>query len=156
MDQVFQVILCGQQSTDGDTGQVGPELAQQLDIPQVTYVVKFVIGKDGVCEVTRQMEDGCTVLKVIPPVLLSLVPHSNYKTKSPSIKGILKANEKKIEVWNHVKLGGKSSQFGKNGSFTYVVNTSIPSQHKKCIKLDGKYEDAINGLIPHLKIILRR
>lgn len=152
----FDLILCGQQSTDGDTGQVGPELAQQLGIPQVTYVVKLVIGKDGVCEVTRQMENGCSVLKVMPPVLLTLVPHSDYKIKSPRMKGILEAHENKIEIWDHAKLGGNASQLGRKGSFTKVVKSFEPTSREKCILLDGKPEDAVNKLVMHLENSIKR
>ena len=67
------IILAGRQAIDGDTAQVGPQIARRLGIPSVTYVQKIVALKKGSVIVERQMEDGYEVLEVELPCLLTAV-----------------------------------------------------------------------------------
>ena len=85
----YDIIFCGRQAIDGDTAQVGPQIAEQLNIPQITYVQKLDIEGDKVI-VQRQLEDGYTVVEAKMPVLLTAIKELNtprYMTP----KGIFEA-----------------------------------------------------------------
>ena len=68
----FDMILCGRQAIDGDTAQVGPQVAQQLAIPQVTYVRKVQAVENGTAVVERAIENGVELLKAPLPLLLTV------------------------------------------------------------------------------------
>ena len=66
------IVFCGRQAIDGDTAQVGPQIAEKLNIPQVTYVTA-IDYKDGEVTVRRELEDGYMTIKVKPPCLLTCI-----------------------------------------------------------------------------------
>ena len=72
----YDIIFGGRQAIDGDTAQVGPEIAEHLGIPQVTYVQDVKIEEDGVL-VNRALEDGYELIKVQEPVLLTAIEELN-------------------------------------------------------------------------------
>ncbi|MFC1800550.1 electron transfer flavoprotein subunit beta/FixA family protein, partial [Nanoarchaeota archaeon] len=85
----FDLIFCGRQAIDGDTAQIGPQVAENLGIPQITYVQKIEV-KDGSVEVERQTEYGHDVVSAKMPVLLTAVKELN-QPDYPTLKGILSA-----------------------------------------------------------------
>ena len=72
----YDIIFAGRQAIDGDTAQVGPEIAEHLDIPQVTYVQNVKVEEDGLL-INRALEDGYEVIKVQTPVLLTAIKELN-------------------------------------------------------------------------------
>jgi len=132
----FDIVLCGQQAIDGDTGQVGPELSQQLGIPQVTYVEKIDIDANRL-RIHKQTGEGYNILEAKVPLLLALVPPTSFQPGYPSISGILRAKKKPLNVWEAVTLGGDESMFGLEGSFTQVLRTYTPPPRGKCVILEG-------------------
>ena len=73
----YDVIFGGRQAIDGDTAQVGPEIAEHLEIPQVTYVQDVKVESDGLL-VNRALEDGYEIIKVQTPVLLTAIAELNH------------------------------------------------------------------------------
>ncbi len=73
----YDIVLCGRQAIDGDTAQVGPQLAEKLDIPQVTYVEKLVELKDSTLSARRNIGDGWQEVKCPLPALLTVVEEAN-------------------------------------------------------------------------------
>ena len=142
----FDVVLCGQQAIDGDTGQVGPELAQHLSIPQVTYVEEIKIKKNNKFFIKKQTEDGFQKLEVSMPILLALLPPTSFNPEYPSFKGVLKAENKKIIIWNAESLGGDQSKFGLQGSLTQVKEIYNPKLRKKGRILTGDTKDITKEL----------
>ncbi len=139
------LVLCGQQAIDGDTAQVGPEVAQQLGIPQVTYVEKTELtGKKFT--VHRQMEDGYHVLEVKAPVMLAVVPPTDFQPGVPPMSRILKAKKKPFDTWTLEELGGDPSGFGLDGSPTQVVRTYSPPPRGECMMLECGEVDAPKAL----------
>ena len=96
------VIFAGRQAIDGDTAQVGPQVAQRLGIPVVTYVQSIRMDEDKVT-VQRQMEDGYEVVEVKLPCLLTCVKELN-EPRYMSVGGIVDAYQKDITVWNHMDV----------------------------------------------------
>ncbi|HEY3423876.1 MAG TPA: electron transfer flavoprotein subunit beta/FixA family protein, partial [Negativicutes bacterium] len=83
------MIICGKQAIDGDTAQVGPEIAEHLNIPQVTYVAKVEV-EGNVVRVEREQEDGYEIIETSTPVLLTVVKSIN-EPRYPTVKGTMKA-----------------------------------------------------------------
>lgn len=145
----FDLVLCGQQAIDGDTAQVGPELAQHLGIPQVTYVEKVEIGKGQRLAVHKQTEDGYQMLEVSMPVLLAAMPSTSFEPGIPPMSGILRAKRRPYKVWDAEALGGDPSRFGLEGSFTQVVKIYSPPQRGKGVIIEGDPREAAKRLAEH-------
>jgi electron transfer flavoprotein alpha/beta subunit len=124
----FDVILCGKQAIDGDTGQVGPGIARQLGINQLTYVFKIEdMDLDaGTVRVERLLEEGREVVASRLPALLTVVKDIN-KPRYPSFKGIRRASRMEIPIWKAGDLEGADAKlFGLDGSPTRVVKVFNP------------------------------
>ena len=123
----FDVILCGKQAIDGDTAQVGPEMAEHLGITQLTYVAKIDIQGDTV-QVYREHEEGYEVVEARLPVLMSVVKSINVP-RYPTVKGIMKAVHKdKIRVLSAKDLEVDMDRLGLKGSATQVRQIFTPPQ----------------------------
>ena len=93
------IVFCGRQAIDGDTAQVGPQIAEKLHLPQVTYVTD--IKKDGnSLIVKRQLEDGYMELKVNTPCLLTCIKELNTP-RYMSVSGIFECYDKPVEVFDY-------------------------------------------------------
>lgn len=94
----YDLIIAGRQAIDGDTAQVGPQIAEFLNLPQITYVsdIKFD-GKDTF-EVKRATEDGYMLLQVQIPCLMTILAEAN-KPRYMNVKNIVEAYNKEVEVW---------------------------------------------------------
>lgn len=124
----FDIILCGKQAIDGDTGQVGPGIAQQLDINQLTYVfrVQEINFDTGYIRVERLLEEGREVAESRLPALIAVVKDIN-QPRYPTFKGIRRASRMEIPVWSAANLeGADTSLFGLDGSPTRVVKVFNP------------------------------
>ena len=120
----FDVIICGKQAIDGDTAQVGPEVAEHLGIAQVTYVAK--IDVDGVtARVEREHDDGYEVIEAKLPLLVSVVKSIN-EPRYPTVKGTMKANRAQIPVWTAADLDVDEQRLGLKGSPTQVRKIFTP------------------------------
>ena len=96
------LIICGRQTTDGDTAQVGPQIAEKLHLPQVTYVAD--IQKDGnTLTVKRMLEDGYMMVKVQTPCLLTCIKELN-QPRYMSVNGIFTCYDKPMEVFDYNAL----------------------------------------------------
>ena len=98
----YDIVLAGRQAIDGDTAQVGPEIAEHLDIPQVTYVQGVKLEEDGLL-VNRALEDGYELIKVNTPVLLTAIKELN-EPRYMNVKYIFEKADKEVE-----ELGLKGS-----------------------------------------------
>ena len=122
----YDVILCGKQAIDGDTAQVGPEIAEHLDIVQVTYAAKIDIDGEKV-RVEREHEDGYEVIEVKTPVLITTVKSIN-EPRYPTVRGTMKANRAEIPVLTMSDLDVKEQKLGLKGSPTQVRKIFTPKQ----------------------------
>jgi electron transfer flavoprotein alpha/beta subunit len=145
----FDIVFCGQQAIDGDTAQVGPELAQHLGISQVTYVEKVEVGGKKLI-LQKQTEDGYQILEARMPVLLAGMPPTSFEPGYPPMSGILKAKKKPFEIWNAQYLGGDVSQYGLDGSFTQVVKTYSPPPRGKSVMIEGDAHTVAGKLVEAL------
>lgn len=116
----FDVIIAGRQAIDGDTAQVGPQIAEFLNIPQVTYVKEINFDGDKTFKVKRAIEDGYMLLEVSSPCLMTILSEAN-KPRYMRVKHIVDAFDKEVEIWGADKLSTvDESLLGLNGSPTKV------------------------------------
>lgn len=128
----YDLILCGQFAVDGDTAQTGPSIANQLGIPQVTYVKK--LDKcDGKCiYATREIEEGLETVKVEFPALICVLKGFNDPTRA-TINGIIKAQNSDITTYSMEDIGLTPEETGIKGSPTYVSKAFRPEHNRgKC------------------------
>ena len=131
----FDVILCGKQAIDGDTGQVGPEMAEHLGMAQVTYVSQLRLDGDKL-EAVREHPDRQEVLSVAFPAVISVVK-GEERPRFETIRGRLKANRQEIGILDRDALPVEDERIGLNGSPTKVKRTFTPERHAECVWIEG-------------------
>ncbi|RXM79869.1 electron transfer flavoprotein subunit beta/FixA family protein, partial [Clostridium tetani] len=94
----YDIVFAGRQAIDGDTAQVGPEIAENLDLPQITYVEKVEVDGEEL-KVRRAWEDGYENIRVKTPVLLTAIKELN-EPRYMHVAHIFGAFDKEIKTWN--------------------------------------------------------
>ena len=143
------VIICGKQAIDGDTAQVGPEIAEFLDIPHVAYIRKIDDVSDSRIVVQRLMDDGYDVIESSLPVLLTVVRELNVP-RMPSLKGKMAAKKAVIGKLNAADIKAEEESLGLKGSPTQVRNIFAPEVRKDRKMLEGTAEEQVDALIKEL------
>jgi len=147
----FDLIFAGRQAIDGDTAQVGPEVAEHLGLPQVTYVKKIISLEDKKVVVERALEDGHEVIECELPAVLTAVKELNVP-RYPSIGGIVDAfSVKSPVVWNAETIGANPEEMGLKGSPTQVKRTFSPPVKGAGKMLSGTPKEAVSSLIQELR-----
>jgi len=144
------LILCGKQAIDGDTAQVGPEVAEMLNIPHVAYVRKILSIGDCSIKVERLMEEGFDVVESALPALLTVVKEIN-QPRLPSLKGKMAAKKAVITKWGHKDIGSEEEKCGLKGSPTQVKKIFAPESRKDRRLLTGSVEEQVNALVEELR-----
>ena len=143
----YDLIFTGRQAIDGDTAQVGPQLAEKLGLPQVSYVEEFEIADDRkTVTVKRQLEDGYELIEVALPCLLTTIKELNTP-RYMTISGIY--GEKEMKVWNAKDIEVDLTKVGLEASPTNVFRSFTPAPKQPGVKIDGdtEKEQAKNLLI---------
>ena len=133
------VVFCGRQAIDGDTAQVGPQIAEKLNLPQVSYVADIhKEGKQITCK--RMLEDGYMTIKVNTPCLLTCIKELNTP-RYMSVDGIFECYEKPYEVYGYETLKDDPlidpSTIGLKGSPTNIFKSFTPPQKGVGMMLEG-------------------
>ena len=122
----FDIVLCGKQAIDGDTAQVGPQIATELGIPQITYAAE--INVDGTTvRVKQQNEEGYIVTEAQFPVLITAVKELN-EPRFPTIRGTMKAKKREIPHLSADDIKVDETKIGLKGSPTMVRKIFTPPQ----------------------------
>ncbi len=147
----FDIIFTGERATDGETGQVGPSLATQLDLPTLTYVSKIRELSNESIVVERTIEGGKEVVSSTLPVVLSVVKEIN-EPRIPNFSGKMKAKKAEIPMLTAKDLDVDPEKVGLFGSPTRVVNVYYPKMTRKGVIIKSKDpEAAVDELIKFLK-----
>jgi electron transfer flavoprotein alpha/beta subunit len=149
----YDIIICGRQTLDGDTGQVGPELSEMLKIPFVSYVSKVEEIKDKYIRVERMVEEGHEVIETTLPAVVTVVKEINVP-RLPSLRGSMKAKTAKIPLWTAADIGTEADKAGIPGSPTRVVKIFYPKRTHKSEMFQGTMEEQIEKLIERLEKIV--
>lgn len=146
------LVLCGKQAVDGDTAQVGPEIAENLGWPHVTYIRK--INEIGPAEIVveRMTDDGYERLAVSLPALLTVVKEINVP-RLPGIKGQLRAKKAEIPVWTAADLEVDPGRIGLVGSPTQVRKIFYPQHETTAEMIEGSPAEQAAALLEKLRAL---
>jgi electron transfer flavoprotein alpha/beta subunit len=144
------IIICGKQAIDGDTAQVGPETAEFLNIPHISYVRKIEEAGQNSIRVQRMMDEGYDVVECSYPVLITVVKELN-EPRLPSLKGKMAAKKAVIKKWTVSDVAADEKNLGLNGSPTQVKNIFTPEARSGRKMLEGTPEEQVDALIQELR-----
>lgn len=148
----YDIIIAGRQAIDGDTAQVGPQIAEHLGIPQVSYCEELKVEGDKFI-VRRQFEDRYHIVEIKPPCLITTLSEeidSRYMT----VGGIFDAYQKEMKVWGLKDIEDKLdlSNIGLKGSPTNVKKSFTKQAKGKGVKLEGLTpEEAADAILAKLQ-----
>ncbi|EPY2274678.1 electron transfer flavoprotein subunit beta [Clostridium sp. FAM 1755] len=145
----YDIIFAGRQAIDGDTAQVGPEMAEHLNIPQVTYVENVDLC-DGELEIKKALEDGYEIVSVKMPVLLTAIKDLNTPRYMHMAK-IFECCNKEIKVWNAEDIGADKSLLGLSGSPTKVKKSVTKETKRDGILVNKPFKEAAQYAVSKLK-----
>ncbi len=133
----YDLIICGIKTTDGDTGQVGPGLAEELGIAHVSYVRKVIEAEEGSMTAERTLDDVYETVKTPIPCLITVTKEIN-EPRLPSFKGKMAARKAEITVWTPEDLESEEKRLGADGSPTRVMKVFHPTSDRAGEKLEGE------------------
>jgi electron transfer flavoprotein beta subunit len=149
----YDIIFAGRQAIDGDTAQVGPQMAMRLELPVVSYVQKVVEVNEAerYCIVERQMEDGHDVVKVPLPCVLTCVKELNEPRYMTVSRILYACEEADIKIWNENDVELDPSECGLNASPTKVDKSFTPAPKGKGEMLSGTIAEMSAKLVGSLR-----
>ena len=115
----FDLVITGRQAIDGDTAQVGPQIAEHLDLPQVTYVEDLQFDGNKTFTIRKSLEDGYQMVQVDAPCVITVLSSAN-KARYMSVRGIVEAYDREVEVWTYDNISVAEEKLGLKGSPTRV------------------------------------
>ncbi len=143
------IVMCGRQAIDGDTAQVGPQIAEKLGLPQVTYAADIKVEGKTVT-VKRMLEDGFMTIKTPLPCLITCIKELN-SPRYMSINGINTAYSKPYTVFDYNRLKDNPlidpSTIGLKGSPTNIFKSFTPPQKGAGMMLEGSGKETVDKLV---------
>ena len=146
----WKIIILGKQTLDGDTGQVGPELAHMLNIPFIGYASSVNEITKNKITIKRLMDDRYETFELRLPVAFSVGKDINVP-RVPSLRGKLKAKNEKIPVWGISDIGISSDLVGLEGSYTQVIKIFTPQHVHETKIIEGTPDEQVEELYKNLK-----
>lgn len=150
----YDVIITGRQAIDGDTAQVGPQIAEHLRIPQVSYVEEIMGVEEGKLIVKRQFEDRYHIIEVKTPCLLTALAEL-ATPRYMSVGGIFDAyREKSVQMWNleSIKDTVDPANLGLKGSPTRVKQSFTKQAKGQGVVHDGiSADEAVEIIVAKLQ-----
>lgn len=148
------MIFCGRQAIDGDTAQVGPQIAEKLNIPQVTYATE-IHKKDNILVVKRMLEDGYMMIQVKTPCLITCVKEKNVPNSYMTVNGIMNCYSKPLTILDFEALKDEPlidiDVIGLKGSPTNIFKSFTPPQKGTCVMFEGAGRETIADLVSRLQ-----
>lgn len=151
--ETADLIICGRQSTDGDTAQVGPELAEFLGIPHVARVFAIDEIDTSSARVRRRSDEGYEIIQVDLPALF-IVDKDINQPRVTSLKGMMRARKADIPTWGASDIGAEPDRIGLRGSPTKVIKVFSPEKSHKARFLQGSAEEVAHELAEILRKVL--
>lgn len=146
----YDIIITGRQAIDGDTAQVGPQIAEHLGLPQVTYAEELTFDGDKTFTVRKEMEDGYQTVQVESPCLITALA-SGVKPRYMSVSGIWDAFDKEVEVWSFDSIEVDPATIGLAGSPTRVSKSFAKGMKAPGQLYEVEPEEAVELIIAKLK-----
>jgi electron transfer flavoprotein beta subunit len=139
------LIICGKQAIDGDTAQVGPGVAEMLNVPYVAWVRKVDEITTSAIKVERLMEEGYDIVELPLPGLITVVKEINTP-RMASLKGKMRAKTAKIGIIDAKALNVDSTKLGLKGSPTQVLRSFVPERKTGGEKISGEVSMLVGKL----------
>ncbi len=146
----WDLIIAGRQAIDGDTAQVGPQMAEHLKIPQISYVVNLTVEGNNKYLVKKETEEGYEMLEVASPCLLTVLATAN-KSRYMNVRGIVEAYSKEVEIWTADKIDVDEGKLGLNGSPTRVLKAFAKGLKQAGEVYEVEADEAAGIIISKLK-----
>ncbi|MFH1540860.1 MAG: electron transfer flavoprotein subunit beta/FixA family protein [Elusimicrobiota bacterium] len=146
----YNIILCGKQAIDGDTAQVGPGVAEMLDIPHVAYVKKIEKIDNQKITVKRMMEDGYDLIESPIPCLLTVVKEIN-SPRLPSLRGMMFSKKAEVKHFTAKTIEAEKTKLGIAGSPTSVMKVFAPPHRIGGERIVGEPSEQASKLVAKLK-----
>jgi len=150
------LIICGKQAIDGDTAQVGPEIAEKMGLPHLTYVKKIEEISETEITLERMNEDGYERVQMPLPGLITVVKEIN-EPRLPSLKGMMRAKKAEVPIWTAAAINAEPAKCGLNGSPTWVKRIFIPDLKCQgeifCGAPEEQVKSLVNALMGHKVIV---
>lgn len=127
----YDLIICGERATDGETGQVGPAIAASLDLPLVTYVSRVIDAGDDFLRLERMVETGREQVSSPLPLLITVLREIGTP-RLGTVRSKLKAKNTQIPTWGPEEIECQENWIGLKGSPTRVVKIYSPVLARKC------------------------
>ncbi len=147
------IVMCGRQAIDGDTAQVGPQIGEKLNIPQVTYAQNITKNSDNSLTVQRALEDGYMTIKVPMPCVITCIKELN-QPRYMSVSGIFDCYAKPYEVFDFKTLESdpliELDTIGLKGSPTNIFKSFTPPQKGAGVMLEGNDKATCDDLATRL------
>ena len=133
------IVLCGRQAIDGDTAQVGPQIAEKLNLPQISYAADIKVEGTKVT-VKRMLEDGFMMIETQTPCLITCIKELN-EPRYMSVGGIVDCYSKPMDIYDYEALKDdpliEKDTIGLEGSPTNILTSFIPPQKGAGMMLEG-------------------
>lgn len=136
----YDVIFTGNESSDGGTGQVGPMIAELLSMPDVSETVSITADEQGALAIKKGVPGGNLLLKVAPPVLVT-VPFGCNEPTLPTLRTQRKANRAEIPNIDDTQLGLDESTIGQQGAVSIVTSLHSSASENKAERIEGSFPD---------------
>jgi electron transfer flavoprotein beta subunit len=132
----FDLIVCGEASIDGFSAQVGPRIAELLNIPVITYARKISL-EGNVVTVERTLEDRYETVKTKTPAIVTVTKEIN-EPRIPSLMAIMKASKKEIVTWKLADISVPLEKVGETGSGVRIMDVLAPKVERKKVVIEGE------------------
>jgi len=146
----YDIVITGRQAIDGDTAQVGPQIAEHLQLPQVSYLADLKYDGKKLFTIKKATEDGYQILEVEAPCLVTVLASGN-KARYMSVAGIVEAFDKEVEIWSADQVHADETKLGLKGSPTRVKKSFTKGVKSAGEVFDVEPEEAVNIIIDKLK-----
>ena len=145
----YDLILCGRQAIDGDTGQVGPQLAEALNLPQATFAEEINV-QGNVVTVKSDFENVIRMIEMKMPALITVTNRIN-RPRFKTMNGVLRAfRDKEVVTWTKNDLKLNPIRIGINGSPTWVHKTFTPSHTREGLAIEKRSMEMAKDIMDFL------
>jgi electron transfer flavoprotein beta subunit len=146
----YDIVICGRQTIDGDTGQVGPEMAEMLGASFIAYVSHIEDINNERIRAKRMVGDGYEVVAAPLPAVITVTKEINLP-RLPSLRGVAKSKSAVIPVWTAEMLGVDKGRVGLSGSATKVIKVFFPQRVQCGEILKGGIPEQVSRLVDKLR-----
>ena len=140
------LIICGKMAVDGDTAQIGPELATTLGIPCIVNVEQVIDVTENSISVQRTTDSGSEIVECGLPALITVTKDIRIP-RMPSISGVRFGQKARVSVLTAAQVGADASRCGLNGSPTQVVRSFTPPRSGEAVILKGQTREVATQLL---------